>query len=92
MKFNVLVVIVKNNKVKQIQNDLFFVKGLNLNSTLSIFDRWGVKLLEKPDYTNDWDGTDANGKPLTDGVYYYLLFDATTKESKGGYLLLIRKK
>ncbi|OFY66206.1 MAG: hypothetical protein A3H98_07720 [Bacteroidetes bacterium RIFCSPLOWO2_02_FULL_36_8] len=73
-------------------NDLFFVKGLNLNSTLSIFDRWGVKLLEKPDYTNDWDGTDANGKPLTDGVYYYLLFDATTKESKGGYLLLIRKK
>lgn len=37
-----------------------------------IFDDKGVKVHQAQPYNNDWDGT-INGKPLPEGVYFYLI-------------------
>lgn len=38
-----------------------------------IFNRWGDILYEASPYNNDWDGTNANGVPIPEGTYYYVL-------------------
>ena len=41
---------------------------------LVIFDRWGVKVFESADKTNDWNGKVKNtGAECPDGTYYYIL-------------------
>ncbi len=52
------------------KNEKFFVVGLEHfpNSILMIYNRWGGKVYESNNYTNDW-----NGDNLTDGVYFYHL-------------------
>ena len=42
------------------------------DNELTILNRWGQHLLQVDNYQNDWDGT-ANGVPLPDGTYYYIL-------------------
>lgn len=39
---------------------------------LLIFDRQGSRILEAKPYYNDWDGT-YNGRPVMEGVYYYVI-------------------
>ncbi|MBX2927119.1 MAG: gliding motility-associated C-terminal domain-containing protein [Saprospiraceae bacterium] len=39
---------------------------------LTVFNRHGAVVYESVNYQNDWDGT-RNGKPLPDGVYFYIL-------------------
>ncbi len=54
-------------------NDVFLVKGNNLDYyRISIFNRWG-QLLFEGDKNNNWDGSDANGKLVPDGTYVYLI-------------------
>ncbi len=36
-----------------------------------IVNRWGIKVGEITDISGGWDGTDMNGDPCTDGVYFY---------------------
>ncbi len=36
-----------------------------------IVNRWGIKVGEILDINDGWDGTDFNGDPVTDGVYFY---------------------
>ncbi|MDC3352217.1 gliding motility-associated C-terminal domain-containing protein [Crocinitomicaceae bacterium] len=36
-----------------------------------IVNRWGVKVGEITDIDLGWDGTDMNGDPVSDGVYFY---------------------
>lgn len=54
-------------------NDLF---SFNLQGVESfycvIFDRWGKKVTEWNDPTMGWDGTNLNGKDVTEGVYTYM--------------------
>ncbi|WP_026231634.1 gliding motility-associated C-terminal domain-containing protein [Neolewinella persica] len=38
-----------------------------------IFNRWGDILFEARPYNNDWDGTNAQGVPIPEGTYYYVL-------------------
>jgi gliding motility-associated-like protein len=41
---------------------------------LVIYDRWGVKVFESSDKTNDWNGKVKNtGAECPDGTYYYIL-------------------
>lgn len=37
-----------------------------------VFNRYGSRVFESPNYDNTWDGT-YKGKPLPDGTYYYVL-------------------
>lgn len=36
-----------------------------------IVNRWGVVVNEMDDIMDEWDGTDMNGDPCTDGIYFY---------------------
>ena len=36
-----------------------------------VVNRWGVVIREFDDITDGWDGTDAGGNPVPDGVYFY---------------------
>ena len=61
-------------------NDYFEILGLNNYpgiTTIKIFNRWGDVLFESDNYQNNWNGKNASGKPVTEGVYYYIL---TNKE------------
>lgn len=56
------------------QNDYFVIGNIleTESSTVLIFNRWGKKVYESNNYTNDWDGDN-----LADGVYYYVIRYAT---------------
>ena len=60
-------------------NETFVIPELELNperysdSELTIFNRWGEVLYSAQPYSNDWDGSNADGKPLPQGTYYYVL-------------------
>lgn len=53
------------------QNDFFpaFVDGIE-EFNIKIFNRWGIMVFESDDLSMPWDGTE-NGKPLSEGVYFY---------------------
>ena len=58
-------------------NDLFIITNLEEweNKELIILNRWGNVVYYNNDYQNDWNGT-YEGKPLSDGVYFGVLFIA----------------
>jgi len=61
-------------------NDYFEIIGLNDYpgiTTIKIMSRWGDLVYESSNYQNDWNGKNATGKPVSEGVYYYIL---TNKE------------
>lgn len=69
-------------------NDLFVIKGMyGSGNSLSIFNRWGKKVYENSDYKNDWNGT-ANGKPLSDGTYFYIMIRSNGDEHTGSITIL----
>lgn len=55
------------------RNDVFKIDGINKNTVLKIFDRWGKLEYENSNYDNSWDGTDMNGEPLNSGNFIYIL-------------------
>jgi gliding motility-associated-like protein len=44
-----------------------------VNNEFLVFNRWGDVVYEAKPYSNDWGGTNQNGKPLPEGTYYYIL-------------------
>lgn len=69
-------------------NDLFVIKGLyGSGNSLLIYNRWGKKVYENPDYKNDWNGS-VNGKPLSDGTYFYVMIRSNGEEHTGSITIL----
>lgn len=62
-------------------NDYFVIhnRGDYEVVSLKIFNRWGNLVYENEDYQDDWYGLDRSGKPLTEGVYYYLVTPESEK-------------
>ncbi|MES2761879.1 MAG: gliding motility-associated C-terminal domain-containing protein [Bacteroidota bacterium] len=56
-------------------NDVFTFRALNMGEiTVTVFDRWGLKMFEATDTGNvRWDGKNKSGKTVTDGTYFYIL-------------------
>jgi gliding motility-associated-like protein len=58
-------------------NELFapeFIPLENLGEfQMYIYDRWGRLVFSTESYETLWDGNNKNGKPYTDGIYYYYL-------------------
>lgn len=50
--------------------------------SLLITNRWGNVIYQNDDYQNDWTGIDKGGKPISDGVYFYVV---TPKSEKYTY-------
>lgn len=69
-------------------NDMLVFYGLDNfpGSALLVYNRWGNKVHEDADYTNDW-----NGGGLTDGTYYYIL---TLNDGRNltGFVTIINEK
>ena len=70
-------------------NDNFDLTGLSV-SELKIFNRYGLEVFSKRNYTSEWHGQSKNGNDLPDGTYYYAV---TTNEGKvrTGWVYVIRK-
>jgi len=65
-------------------NDQFVIQGLLENSSLSIYNRWGILLYHSDHYDNTWDGGVA-----IDGTYYYVL-NNIAHAALSGYIQIIR--
>jgi gliding motility-associated-like protein len=76
-------------------NDYFEIIGLEdyPKNTLSVFNRWGHKVYEQNNYTNEWDGksqsslTIGNGL-LPKGTYFYVLDVGPDLKPVKGYVFL----
>ena len=57
------------------KNDLFTLNAVNIGSiTLTIFDRWGLKMYEETkNGSAAWDGKNKSGKLVPDGTYFYII-------------------
>ncbi|RLD46642.1 MAG: hypothetical protein DRI86_02615 [Bacteroidetes bacterium] len=69
-------------------NDVFVIDGLENfpNSILKVYNRWGKKVYESNNYTNDWDGEN-----VTDGVYFFNLITTVgieDEEYKGSLTIM----
>lgn len=54
-------------------NDFFKpVEENNLDFTMKIYNRWGMKIYETDDLKTGWDGTSL-GNPAVEGVYFYVI-------------------
>ena len=72
-------------------NDRWVIRNIDAypNNEVKIFDRSGRLIYEKKGYLNEWGGT-ANGKPLQDGTYYYILDFGPGLPKFKGYITVIR--
>lgn len=54
------------------------------NIAFNLYNRWGNKVFSTTDNKQKWSGNNTSGKPLSDGVYYYLInYDTPIKTIKG---------
>ena len=67
------------------KNDYFVIRGIEtLGKTgLTIFNRWGIRVYNNDNYTNNWDGKDENGKILADDTYFFILKPEKISTIKG---------
>ncbi len=69
-------------------NDSFDLSGLEVEK-LEIYSRWGRKVYEKDNYTNEWHGQNMHGDYLPDSTYYYYI-TLKNKEAKVGWVFMTR--
>jgi gliding motility-associated-like protein len=68
------------------QNETFYTRYADVYSDvlLIIYNRWGRVVYKTESYDNTWSGEKKNGKPVSDGVYYYVMkWDGGTKDEAG---------
>ena len=73
-------------------NDLFVIKNILPNSSLSIYNRWGQLIYQNANYPNNWDGT-YGSQPVPNGVYFYHLEAALPnggRKTYNGYVSVVR--
>jgi gliding motility-associated-like protein len=69
-------------------NDVFELSNLGVKY-LQIFNRYGMKVYSKSNYTNEWGGKSDNGDELPDGTYYYVI-DRNNGEAITGWIYINR--
>lgn len=62
-------------------NDVLYIQSLKPNTAITILNRWGNVVYSTVNYLNDWNGTDKNGKDVTEGVYTIILTDLQLNSS-----------
>jgi gliding motility-associated-like protein len=71
-------------------NEVFFIEGAEEYTELSllVMNAWGDVVYESERYLNDWRGIGPTGKPLPDGVYYYVIrVEGGVIARKGGVVI-----
>lgn len=69
-------------------NDFFDLRGFNVKN-LSIFNRYGMKVYTKADYTDQWKGQSDDGDELPDGTYYFVI-ERENGETRTGWIYINR--
>jgi gliding motility-associated-like protein len=69
-------------------NDNFDLTSLGVRK-LSIFNRYGSKVYDKANYTNQWRGQSDSDQELPDGTYYYVI-EQNSGETKTGWVYINR--
>ncbi|MDF2450114.1 MAG: hypothetical protein K0R26_2618 [Bacteroidota bacterium] len=69
-------------------NDYFTIKNLEYhpNTSVTIFDRWGRKVYENPNYNNEW-----KAEGVSDGTYFYII-DVPDDKKYNGFLTVFSGK
>ena len=70
-------------------NDVFELSNLGVKY-LQIFNRYGMKVYSKSNYTNEWGGKSDNGDDLPDGTYYYVI-NFNNGKVKTGWIYINRE-
>ena len=70
-------------------NDVFDLSGFNVKK-ITIFNRYGMEVYSKTDYTNQWKGESNSGDELPDGTYYYV-FNRANGETRTGWIYINRE-
>jgi gliding motility-associated-like protein len=70
-------------------NDTFNLSGMGVRE-LRIFNRYGLEVYSKSDYTSQWAGQSNDGNDLPDATYYYVI-STYSGEVKTGWVYLLRK-
>ncbi len=72
-------------------NDVFYIGNIEQypNNVLEVFNRYGMKVLSKTGYTNDWDGKYLN-TDLPGGTYFYILDTKTAAGKFKGSVTLVK--
>jgi gliding motility-associated-like protein len=65
-------------------NDNFDLSNLNVKR-IQIFNRYGMEMYSKSNYTNEWDGKTNSGQVLPDATYYYII-EFNNNEIKTGWV------
>ena len=69
--------------------DIYDIEKFNIK----IYSRWGELVYESTDPYFMWNGNNKGGKPLSDGVYYYiaeLTLKSDKSKSLAGFITLTR--
>jgi gliding motility-associated-like protein len=70
-------------------NDYFDLQLLDVKS-LSVFNRYGLKVYSKANYRKEWYGETDGGMQLPDGTYYYVIELNSNPEVKTGWVYINR--
>ncbi|MBC7606149.1 MAG: gliding motility-associated C-terminal domain-containing protein [Burkholderiales bacterium] len=71
-------------------NDFFNLDKFDVKN-LTIFNRYGMKVYHKLNYSNEWNGLSDKGKELPDATYYYLI-ELNNGEQKTGWVYVNREQ
>jgi len=71
-------------------NDAFDLSGYSVKK-ITIFNRYGMEVYSKNDYTNQWKGESKDGDKLPDGTYYYV-FVRANGETRTGWIYINREQ
>ncbi len=57
------------------KNDTWYIGDIDKypSANLTVFNRWGDVVYRAQSYTNDWQGTWSDGRPLPVATYYYII-------------------
>jgi gliding motility-associated-like protein len=81
----------KGNGIGDNKNDFFDLQGMNVKQ-LEIFNRYGTKVYNKNNYTNEWYGQSSKGEDLPDGTYYYVIEYTNGESAKTGWIYINREQ
>ena len=71
-------------------NDYFDLEGLNVKK-LEIFNRYGLKVYTKANYSKEWYGQSDKGDELPDGTYFYVI-ERNNVPNKTGWIYINREQ
>jgi gliding motility-associated-like protein len=66
-------------------NDYFEITNLGRGFDFEVFNRWGDRVYKKSDYRNEW-----GGEGLSDGVYYFKIYDPYQESDYKGWVEILR--